>query len=218
VKRIFLTLVGTLLLSASLHTAAPAEAADCPDADLMPDQITVPRFNAATLCLLNQERTSRGLGALTENAQLDSAALVHSDEMRRVGFFAHESPDGSPFQYRILNTGYLIGASGWAIGENIAWGSLVRGTPRAINTDWMNSLHHRDNILEPGYHELGIGSVIGSPTDANNSAAIIVTHDFGRVDRARSKYARARSKCAKTTRKTKTTRRKKSRRKRRCAR
>jgi uncharacterized protein YkwD len=176
----------------------------------MPDQITVPRFNAATLCLLNQERTSRGLGALTGNAQLDSAALVHSDEMRRVGFFAHESPDGSPFQYRILNTGYLIGASGWAIGENIAWGSLAVGTPRAINTAWMNSIHHRDNILDPGYHELGIGSVIGSPTDANNSAAIIVTHDFGRVDRARSK-------CAKATKKAKTTRRKRIRRKRRCA-
>ena len=45
----------------------------------------------------------------------------------------------------------------------------------------MNSPHHRDNILDPGYREIGVGSVVGSPTDPNNAGAMIVTHDFGRV-------------------------------------
>ena len=100
----------------------------------MPNQTTIPRFNAATLCLLNQDRASMGLAPLTENAQLDSAALVHSNEMRSVGFFAHESPDGSPFQNRIINTGYLAGSASWSIGENIAWGSWVRSERRGRST------------------------------------------------------------------------------------
>jgi uncharacterized protein YkwD len=114
--------------------------------------------------------------------------------MRQAGYFAHESPDGSPFQNRIINTGYLAGSSSWTIGENIAWGSWTLGTPRAINTAWMNSPHHRDNILDPAYRELGIGSIIGSPSDLNNLGAIIVTHDFGRVDRSQHKAKKAKKK------------------------
>jgi uncharacterized protein YkwD len=201
-KRIILVSAAVLFVAASLHTAAPARAADCADADLMPNQTTVPQFNAATLCLLNQDRASSGLAPLTENAQLDSSALVHSDEMRQVGFFAHESPDGSPFQNRIIDTGYLAGTSSWSVGENIAWGSWALGTPQAINTAWMNSPHHRDNILDHGYREIGVGSVIGSPTDANNAGAMIVTHDFGRAVRGLSNAAKkakkkARAKAAK---------------------
>jgi uncharacterized protein YkwD len=156
----------------------------------MPNQITVPQFNAATLCLLNEDRASQGLAPLTESAQLDSSALVHSEEMRRVGFFAHESPDGSPFQNRIINTGYLAGTSSWSVGENIAWGSWNLGTPRAINTAWMNSPHHRDNILDPGYREIGVGSAPGTPTDPNNAGAMIVTHDFGLAVRGLSHPAK----------------------------
>jgi uncharacterized protein YkwD len=196
-KRAILVAAAALFVAASLHTAAPAQAADCANADLMPNQITVPDFNAAMLCLLNQDRASQGLAPLSENAQLDSSALVHSDEMRRVGFFAHESPDGSPFQKRIINTGYLVGTSSWSIGENIAWGSWTLGTPRAINTAWMNSPHHRDNILDPGYREIGVGSVVGSPTDPNNSGARIVTHDFGRAVRGLSNAAKKAEKKAK---------------------
>jgi hypothetical protein len=66
----------------------------------------------------------------------------------------------------------------------------------------MNSPHHRDNILDPGYREIGVGSVIGSPTDANNAGAMIVTHDFGRAVRGVSNAAKkakkkARAKAAK---------------------
>jgi uncharacterized protein YkwD len=184
----------SLILSTPLLHAPPAaEAAGCADAELMPSQTTIARFNAATICLLNQDRASSGLAPLAENAQLDSAALGHSSEMRQFSFFAHESPDGSPFQDRIVNTGYLFGASRWSIGENIAWGSWQLGTPQAIETAWMNSQHHRDNILDPDYREIGVGSVFGSPSDPNDAGAVIVTHDFGRADRGMSKAAKKRA-------------------------
>jgi uncharacterized protein YkwD len=175
---------GALSVAFGLSLYSPAaEAAGCPDEWTLPILTTIPKFNAATVCLLNQDRAASGLAPLAENSRLDSSALIHSSEMRQYSYFAHESPDGSPFSARIANSGYLAGASRWTIGENIAWGSLILGTPNAINTAWMNSPHHRDNILDPDYREIGIGSISGSPRDPNELGAIIVTHDFGRVDR-----------------------------------
>jgi hypothetical protein len=48
-------------------------------------------------------------------------------------------------------------------------------------TAWMNSPEHRDNILEPGYREIGVGTVWGAPSNPLMPAAAIVTTDFGRV-------------------------------------
>lgn len=201
-RRALAMATAAFLLSAPLHTPPAAEAASCPNAQLQPNQITISQFNGATLCLLNQERASRGLAPLTENPQLDSAALVHSTEMRQFGYFAHDSHNGEPFQNRIIDSGYLARASTWSVGENIAWGSWSLGTPEAITVAWMNSEHHRDNILDPDYHEIGVGSQRGSPSNAGDPAAIIVSHDFGRVTRQprRSKRAKARARHRKAKR------------------
>jgi uncharacterized protein YkwD len=187
--------IAAVALAAPFHSP-PAAAADviCADADLIPSETALVQFNAATLCLVNQERTSRGLTALSESPKLDSAAQVHSSEMNRLGFFGHDSPGGAAFQSRIIETGYLAGASRWFVGQNLAWGSLSLGTPRALTSAWMNSPEHRANILEPSYRDIGIGSTRGSPNDRDQPAAIIVTHDFGRIHRGRSK-------CAKTAKK-----------------
>ena len=34
-------------------------------------------------------------------------------------------------------------------------------------TAWINSPEHRDNILEPGYKEIGVGTVWGTPANAS---------------------------------------------------
>jgi uncharacterized protein YkwD len=174
--RLLLFLAGVVLL------AAPAAAsADCPDADLQPAPglTSLPRIESSVLCLLNQERTSRALVALQPEARLAQAATGHSTSMRWNSFFSHDSPDGSPFSDRIAAAGYVVGAGSWFVGENIAWGTYALGTPRALMVAWMNSQHHRDNILEPRFREIGVGADWGSPLDPQVGTATIVTTDFG---------------------------------------
>src|SRR4051794_12612649 len=47
-----------------------------------------------TICLINRERTRRGLPALRENALLSQASLQHSEDMVRAQYFEHTSLDG----------------------------------------------------------------------------------------------------------------------------
>jgi uncharacterized protein YkwD len=75
-----------------------------------------------------------------------------------------------------------------AVGENLGWGSLLLGTPRALVRSWMLSSPHRANVFESRYRDVGIGAVSGSPNNPLASNAIILTADFGF---ARSKPATA---------------------------
>ena len=101
----------------------------------------------ATLCVLNGERARHKLAPLRLNRKLSRAARAHSRAMARRNFFSHDSLGGASFVDRIRGTGYLSNARSWSVGENIAYGSGRRATPRSIGTAWMNSPGHRANIL-----------------------------------------------------------------------
>ena len=180
--RLVLVLVVAL---AAFGQPAIASAATCVDADTQPAQITPPRFEAATLCLVNNERTDRGLRALQPQSQLTSAADKHSNEMSRLGYFTHASADGSPFTHPIVASGYLRHARAWLVGQNLAWGSDALGTPQNITTAWMDSPGHRANILNRRFRDTGVGAAWGSPTNSQTINATIVTQDFGSIDHQR---------------------------------
>ena len=63
--------------------------------------------------------------------------------MVRKRYFSHTSRSGNDMGDRIRSQGYLSGARSWMIGENLAWGSGERSTPRSIVRAWMNSPGHR---------------------------------------------------------------------------
>ena len=42
---------------------------------------------------------------------------------------------------------------------------------------WMNSEHHRENILNGDYRELGLGIHLGTPT--GSSEGVTITAEFG---------------------------------------
>jgi uncharacterized protein YkwD len=117
----------------------------------------------ATLCLLNEERGRRGLPRLRLNNRLSDAAERHSRDMVRRNYFSHDSLSGHSFVDRIRRTGYLRSARSWSVGENLAWGSGSRGTPRSILSAWMASPGHRANILTRRFREIGIGVAEGAP-------------------------------------------------------
>jgi uncharacterized protein YkwD len=155
----------------------------CANADMLPDASNLPTVSDATLCLLNAERTARGLVALKFDRELQKAALNHGGDMVSNGYFAHEGRNGSRPADRIRSAGYLSGGGAWRIGENLAWGTGELSSPRSIMVAWMNSAGHRANILLPAYREVGFGVIAGNPKSSDGTGATFVT-EFGVVERA----------------------------------
>jgi uncharacterized protein YkwD len=84
----------------------PAAIGACPDAALAPAPDDLDRVQAATLCLVNQERARVGLGALDDQPQLDRAAAEHAADMLARDFFDHVTLDGLTPLDRISADGY----------------------------------------------------------------------------------------------------------------
>jgi uncharacterized protein YkwD len=177
-----LGLLPALLVLASLAVPTVAAASTkCADADLMPAAGNTLALSNATLCLLNEERTSRGLKPLSSNSKLRRAAQTHSLQMVRSRFFDHVSPAGSTLLSRVRrSTTYLSGARNWALGENIAWGCGDYATPAGTVEGWMQSAGHRKNILNRKFRHIGIGVALGAPEDSGTGMpAATYTTDFG---------------------------------------
>ena len=97
-----------LLLTTVAAGAGPASAATvCASADGPTAQTSTVALGNAALCLVNQERTSRGLKALKANRRLAHAARNHATDMVANGYFAHDSLGGISFVDRIRAAGYV---------------------------------------------------------------------------------------------------------------
>ena len=107
------------------------------------------------LTLINSERQAQGLGPLSMNSALSSAARLHSQDMINRNFFNHVNPDGLTPSDRARNTGYSF----IALAENICGNPSID----AGHSSLMGSPPHRANILNPSYKEVGIGIVDGGP-------------------------------------------------------
>lgn len=166
--------IGLLVCSVLLlGGAAPASAAPCKYRNSKPKTSNLPKVRAAVRCLVNRERSKRGIAKLKYSSALTKAAQGHSENMVSEEFFDHVAPDGSTHTSRINAAGY----PGTYVGENIAWGSGSYATPRRIVAGWMNSSGHRANILNPQYRDHGVGIAIGNP---NGGSGATYTHTFGR--------------------------------------
>jgi uncharacterized protein YkwD len=174
-------LLPAVLACAALATPAAASAATpCAGADLMPTSDNVVALRDATLCLVNEQRSRHGRKALTSSPQLRKVAQDYSRAMVRQRFFDHVSPGGSTLLSRVRRgTTYLSGVSGYALGENIAWGSGEYATPRQTVKSWMESTGHRANILNRAFRHIGVGVAFGAPEDAQGMPAATYTTDFG---------------------------------------
>lgn len=163
-------------LAVLLVSVPSASAEACSAANATASQAGKRALVRATLCVLNAERARHNLRRLRLNGNLSTAARRHSRAMVRRKFFSHDSVDGASFVDRIRSAGYLSGASSWYVGENIAYGSGTRSSPRSIGTAWMKSAPHRANILRPSFREIGIGVALGTPVGRGGAT---YTTDFG---------------------------------------
>jgi len=160
--------------------ASTAAASPCASANLMPSAANGAQVRAGTLCLINRERTSRGLRALRHDGQLRKVAGRYSRQMVSQSFFAHVGPNGSTVRSRIKGgTTYLNRAATWSLGENLYWGSGDNATPQESVQGWMHSPGHRRNMLDRRFRDIGIGIALGAPVDAQGMTAATYTTDFG---------------------------------------
>jgi uncharacterized protein YkwD len=152
----------------------------CPYANLAPSRYNLARVRAATLCLVNRERAAHGEHLLHWNIHLVAAAQAHTESMAYGDYFEHLGPHGQTPLMRMRRNGYISSRrQGYEVGENIAWGSLWLGTPKAIVATWMSSAGHRANVLDPRYRDTGIGVSPHTNGLAHGQRGGVYTQDFG---------------------------------------
>lgn len=172
---------GALPGSCNKHTSASGGHHACANTRLRPSATNTALIRAATLCLINRERLTRGERTLRPNRRLRRAAQAHSMSMAFGDYFEHDGPSGQTPLARLRDAGYISSSRvGYEVGENIAWGTLYLATPRAIVAAWMASPGHRANILDARYRETGIGVSPRPPASlAHGQPGAIYTQDFG---------------------------------------
>lgn len=99
--------------------------------------------------LINQERSSASLGALTLDPTLCRLARLKSQDMVDNRYFAHESPTYGNVRTMLQNAGYTFAGAG----ENIA----RYGTLEKAHAGLMSSSGHRRNILSSAWTKVGVG-------------------------------------------------------------
>jgi uncharacterized protein YkwD len=159
-----------------------------------PPAVDIPTLEKKIHELINQQRRSNGLSALSYDSSLGSIARKHSADMAQNNFFAHVNPQGLDPTDRGTRDGYSCYKNYGSfyttgIAENIMqnnlYGSVTyyNGIPRyAWNSQeeiaqstvsgWMDSPGHRQNILTSTYDREGIGIAIASDDK------VYITEDF----------------------------------------
>jgi len=160
--------------------AATAEA--CPAATVTPASASMrPAASMAVLCLVNAERAGRGMAPLTASSPLAKAASSHSSDMVRRKYFGHVAPNGLDQRRRVARTGYLRGCRRPpALGETIAFGTAVYGSPVELVKSLMESTAHRSIILDRRFRDIGVGLAIGAPMDGFGEFGSTLSLNFGR--------------------------------------
>jgi hypothetical protein len=98
-------------------------------------------YSADLTAMTNADRAAARLKGLSTSSDLQSLAQSRANEMAKAGRIYHTP-----------NLGTRV--SGWKrLGENVGRGPELRD----IETAFMNSPSHRENILDPGFSQLGVG-------------------------------------------------------------
>ena len=137
-------------------------------------------LNHQVLAAVNGFRVAHGLVPLRDSKRLDSAARQHSLEMGRLGYFAHNSANGTAFWRRIQHYYGSRNYGQWSVGENLLWSSPTVGAAQAMKM-WIASPEHLRNLLSPQWRQIGVSAVhvAAAPGVYHGRGVTIITTDFG---------------------------------------
>ena len=132
---------------------APVRTLPAPSAVLEPNAIERRAFEQTNLV-----RVQNGLPPFVWDSDVCRMARTHSESMSREGYFAHVTPAGLRLRDRARAAGILQFA---ALGENIAYNQGFDDPGAFAVEKWMESPHHRANILSSEFRAMAIGSFVG---------------------------------------------------------
>ena len=100
----------------------------------------------------NRERAAARLTPLQLDARLVRAAQLQAQQMARYGVMAHVLPRAQypTFESRLEYAHYSYSDAAENVAKNY-------GTGTSVITGWMNSPHHRANMLSPDFTQVGVG-------------------------------------------------------------
>lgn len=107
----------------------------------------------------NAMRAENGLSPLTWDPELCLMAREHSEQMAKLGYFSHETPEGLQLKDRAHENGILHFR---VIGENIAYNKGYDDPGGFAVERWMTSAGHRANMLYAGFEASAIGSYVAA--------------------------------------------------------
>ena len=125
------------------------------------------RAERSLLAAVNAARAAAGVAPLTATAPLASAAAWQSQVLAQAGYLDHTSPDGSTLVDRLARVRW----HGTSAGEDLA----VASAPTDAVVMWLGSPGHRENLLRPTFHTVGLGVARGM---WNGHSVLYVTADF----------------------------------------
>jgi uncharacterized protein YkwD len=161
--------LGLAFACATLAVMIPAQAAagyGCPNRNTPANSASLETMRGAVVCLINQQRTDRGLPPLSVSQKLDTVAQRWSKSMVAHGQFSH-----ARFVSRIDAVHY-----DWQVAEeNIATGYP---TPSQTVAAWMASPDHCRNLLDPAVRNVGTGER-PAPVRGWATGPATWTQDFG---------------------------------------
>lgn len=124
---------------------------------------------AELLNLTNQKRAALGLSQLRLNEKLSLAASHKAQDMFAHDYWSHNSPQGkTPWDF-IVGSGYQYTMAGENLAKNF-------NTSTGVVDAWMASPTHKDNIVKPGYRDIGFAIVNGT---LNGEETTLVVQMFG---------------------------------------
>jgi uncharacterized protein YkwD len=108
------------------------------------------------VCLITFARAQQGVRPLQRSRKLDRVAGRKVEDDLACDQFSH-TPCGRAFMTWFTAVGYGLGLSGYAVAENLAWGTGGDASPYEIMRMWLRSPEHRRNLVSPRWREFGLG-------------------------------------------------------------
>jgi len=111
---------------------------------------------------INYRRAQAGVPTVTENANINNAALGHSEYLRTNNLMSHDQVPGRPgftgasLGDRLKTAGYTLPANGYAYGEIIS--GTTNGSGFYMAEELVTAIYHRFVMFEPKFREIGTGA------------------------------------------------------------
>ena len=112
---------------------------------------------------------------LRTSSRLFRSAALKAQWITACRGFTH-TPCGRSLITVFNDVGYTRGS--WSIGENLGWGSGPLAGVREMFGAWLRSPEHRQNIIRPGWRQIGLARIHAVHLFGSDDVALWVVH-FG---------------------------------------